>query len=45
MLFLLAKSWAIIIIVRKSDDWTVASASLFFSIGILVFSELKIFAK
>lgn len=45
MLFLFVKSWVIIIIVRKLDDWIVVFVFLFFSIGILVFSELKIFVK
>jgi len=45
ILFLLAKSLAIITIVRKSDDWVVSPASLSFSIDVLAFSELKTSAK
>jgi len=38
---LLAEILAVITTVRKSDDCTVASTSLSFSIDVLVFGELK----
>lgn len=42
---MLAETLAIITIVRKSDDWIAASASLSFNVDVLAFSELKAFAE